>query len=389
MKINLMPHTPFLKNDGTFDLDQALVLSGHIAGVCYSKDGYNVVKNEGIDKTERRINMTLNNDHHSVYEHINVGLELVDIPKLLAMFLNNEKQYTTSEKSLRYTPVEASNEISDLEVELYNKWLKIFEYEITKKYGQNFDQSKIKKLAQENARYMVSVFMPTKMVHTVPLAQLNKIISFMKTSKTSNHQLYTKMQPYFEEFIYLIENLNLLEPSLQTNHKHRSFSLVHTNPVEEYYGTTYSTNYLGSFAELAQAHRHRTISYSIDLSSNPLYYVPEILKQDDKLVSDWFSDISTVADIHPQGELIRINEMGSYEAFIGKCKERLCTHAQLEVNNQTKLTLTKYEQSLIANHHPLAFDIIKYTKGARCTFPDFVCTNKCKFSEGIRLVRSI
>lgn len=389
MKINLMPNTPFLKKDGTFDLDQALVLSGHIAGVCYSKDGYQGVKQESIDKTQRRIDMTLNNDHHSVYEHINIGLELVDIPKKLAMFLNNEKQYVTSEKSLRYTPVESVLNITDEEIFLYNKWLKIIKHEIDKRYGSQLDQSKITKLAQETARNMISVFVPTKMGHTLPLAQLNKDVAFMKKSQNSKHELYIKMQPYFEEFIYLTENLNLLVPSLQSNHKNRSFSLINNNSVEEYFGSTYSINYLGSFAQLGQAQRHRTISYSMDLLTDSLFYIPEIIKQNDKLVCEWLKDMASVAYLHPQGELISINEMGNYETFIGKCKERLCTHAQLEINNQTKETLTKYADALVATNHPLADDITKYTKGARCTFPGFVCTNKCHFSEGIQLTRRV
>lgn len=389
MKINLMPHTPFLKQDGTFNKDQALVLSGHIAGVCYSKDGYQVLKQESIDKTQRRINMTLESDHHSVYEHINIGLELIDIPKILAMFLNNEKQYTTSEKSLRYTPVTECDQISDLEVELYNKWLDIFNLEITKKYGTVFNETKINKLAQENARYMVSVFMPTKMIHTIPFAQLNKIVAFMKKSQASKNEIYIKMQPYFKEFIDLIGQLNLLEPSLQTNQKFRDFSLISNDKVEESFGNTYSTNYLGSFAQFGQVQRHRTINYSFDLLNESLYYVPEILRYDANLVKAWLSDIQSVSLVHPQGELISINEIGTYEAFIGKCKERLCSHAQLEVNNQTKKTLERYAQTLIQNEHPLAIDVNKYMNGARCTFPDFICTDKCHFSEGVKLVRRI
>lgn len=68
------------------------------------KKGLNTYK-MNLKKTNRRINMTLNNGHHSVYDHINVSLNLQNIPKILAMVINNEHQYTTSEKSGRYTPV--------------------------------------------------------------------------------------------------------------------------------------------------------------------------------------------------------------------------------------------------------------------------------------------
>ena len=34
-------------------------------------------------------------------------------------------------------------------------------------------------------------------------------------------------------------------------------------------------------------------------------------------------------------------------------------------------------------------DIKKYTRGARCTFPNFRCPSKCGFKEGIDLSRKI
>jgi hypothetical protein len=96
-----------------------------------------------------------------------------------------------------------------------------------------------------------------------------------------------------------------------------------------------------------------------------------------------------VKDITPQGELVKINEMGKYEDFILKCKERLCSAAQLEIMLQTKKTLLQYQKSLEESNSPLAKDIKKYTNGARCTFPDFNCSSDCKFNEGKLLVRKI
>jgi len=34
-------------------------------------------------------------------------------------------------------------------------------------------------------------------------------------------------------------------------------------------------------------------------------------------------------------------------------------------------------------------DIKKYSHGARCSFPDYVCPADCKFKEGKTLVRKI
>lgn len=118
------------------------------------------------------------------------------------------------------------------------------------------------------------------------------------------------------------------------------------------------------------------------------YYVPPIL-DNVTLVEEWLADMNQVKNVTPQGELVLINEMGKYEDFILKCKERLCTAAQLEIMEQTKYTLIKYKNMLNYYRHPLSKDIEKYTKGARCTFPDFECSQDCKFGEGKRLIRKI
>ena len=51
--------------------------------------------------------------------------------------------------------------------------------------------------------------------------------------------------------------------------------------------------------------------------------------------------------------------------------------------------LKEYKKSLEESGNPLSKDIINYTKGARCTFKDFVCKEKCGFKEGICLSRKI
>ena len=113
MKIAILPNL-YLKENGTFDKDKAFELSGKIAGVCYDKEGFEHLLKEDIENTKKRINNTLNNGHHSVYDHIMINFNIKGIPKILAMVLNNEHQYTTSEKSGRYTNVTYNNSISNL-----------------------------------------------------------------------------------------------------------------------------------------------------------------------------------------------------------------------------------------------------------------------------------
>ena len=47
---------------------------------------------------------------------------------------------------------------------------------------------------------------------------------------------------------------------------------------DEEFGWNYCTNYMASFAELAQAQRHRTLSYEIAVPDNPQFFVPFIIR---------------------------------------------------------------------------------------------------------------
>lgn len=391
MNIKLLPNF-FITDDGKFDMDKALLFSGQIAGVCYDKDGFEHLKNENKDKTLKRVENTLINGHHSVYDHITVNLNLIGIPKILAMVLNNEHQYTTSEKSGRYTNVTYKNDVlSDREVELYNKWFLKFKKIIRDEYPE-FSDFKVKTLSQENARYLITVFMPTEMIYSTSLRQLNYIVSFMDKyiDYNSDDYLKNKLSSYMSEFISLLDGLNLLDDRLRKNDKQRSLLLFNDNIdlLQDSYSHIYSTNYELSFAAFAQAQRHRTIDYQIKRLSEKKFFVPPILLKNNMDHREWLDDISSLADIVPQGEMILVNETGTYDNFILKTKERLCTSAQLEIMKSTKDILLKYKRELEKNNNPLKDDIKKYVKGARCTF-GYCCTQRCNFNSGITLEREI
>lgn len=395
IKVGILPNQ-FLKADGTFDKDEAIMLSGKIAGVCYDKEGFTHLINEPVERTMRRIDMTLNNGHHSVYDHILINFNLQNLPKILAMVLNNEHQYTTSEKSARYTPVvrKDGSIITEDEERLYNKWLNIFKIKIKSQYGYIYSDSKIQKLAQENARYLVTVFMPTQMIYSTSFRQINYIASWMQNyiaTANRDNDFEKKLATYMNEFIEELNNLNVLEDGLLRNEKHRQLSMFGKNldAKEEHFGDVYSTLYKGSLAEYAQAQRHRTLDYQMEFLDKKEYYIPPIIADDQMLVDEWLGDMQIVRGVTPQGELVKISEVGKYEDFILKCKERLCSGAQLEIAEQTRETLLRYKKALEKSGSPLAQDIQKYCHGARCTFPDFDCTSDCKFTEGKKLVRKI
>lgn len=394
MEVKILPNL-FLNEDGTFNKEKALMFCGQIAGVCYDKEGFEHLSKEDSEKTINRINNTLTNGHHSVYDHVLLNFNLIGIPKLLAMVLNNEHQYTTSEKSGRYTNVTYKNDsvLSQKEVELYTKWFERFK-EIIKKEYPDFSSFKIKTLAQENARYLITVFMPTEMIYSTTLRQINYIASFMNKyidmHINSNDYLENKLSCSMQEFIKELERLNVLEDKLMMNDKNRELSLFNNNieTKKEIFSDIYSTNYELSFASFAQAQRHRTINYQIKRMDNKKYFVPPILLKDKEYTEEWIKDITSVSDIIPQGELVLINENGTYDNFILKTKERLCTSAQLEVMISTRNTLLKYKEELKKNNDILKEDIKKYMKGARCTF-GYKCLQKCNFKSGINLERNI
>ena len=77
-------------------------ISGHAAGVCYMPSNFEALFNEPVEKTVKRSESTKARQHHSVFGHAFITLSLEDIPKGLAMILNNEGIYNTSEKSALY-----------------------------------------------------------------------------------------------------------------------------------------------------------------------------------------------------------------------------------------------------------------------------------------------
>lgn len=396
IEIGILPNY-FLKQDGTFDSKKAIELSGKIAGVCYDKEGFLHLENESLEKTLKRVDLTLNNGHHSVYDHILISFNIQNLPKILAMVLNNEHQYTTSEKSARYTPIarQIGSIITEDEERLYNKWIEIFKIKIKENYGQIFSDSKIQKLAQENARYLVTVFMPTQMIYSTSLRQINYIASWMldyinRHSANANN-FESKLIVSMTEFINELDNLNVLIPQLMRNEKHRTLSMFGKDleKREEHFGDVYSTIYKGSFAQYAQAQRHRTLDYQLEMLDEKEYFVPPIIADDKILTDEWLADMSVVKDVTPQGELVLISEVGKYDDFILKCKERLCSSAQLEIMLKTRETLLKYKRVLEESNSHLVNDIKNYTYGARCTFYDFNCSSDCGFDEGKKMTRKI
>ena len=309
-----------------------------------------------------------------------------NVPKLFAMVLNNEHVYVTSEKSARYTKMV----LSEKEQALYDKWLAIFEKKIRERYPETsgfMSDTKVKKLAQENARYLISVKTPTTLVHTLSYRQLNYLCKWMKDELEKTKSPYTPIFDSFNAFINFAKEQNLLDERLMDDGKFRSLGLYNLGANKnEIFDTVYSVNYDASLAYLAQNQRHRTISSEI-IGETDKFFTPKILLSDNPLTEEWQGDMKKVKDNLPQGSLVKINERGTLEHFILKLKERLCSCAQLEINDKTKELLTRYIKE--TPDIQIAQMLKEYTNGSRCTFPDFKCKSPCSFPDGIKGEREI
>ena len=368
--------------------EEAKDFSGKSAGICYLPDTVETLFSELPEKTQRRANGNLESGHHSVFGHAHYNLILEGIPKILAMILNNEKIYNTSEKSARYTKMEPSEE----EKVLYEKWIEKYKKVIREEYPvekyPKFDDKKVQKLAQENARYLISVFTPaTIMEYTVSFEQLNFIISwfedYIKNEPETDFSIQLKKA--MKEFLEALPDVKV--EKLNPRVKGTTLSLFAKRDRKEEFGENYCTTYLASFAQLAQAQRHRTLAYEMTLLENPQYYVPRIIRGTE-LEKEWLEDISSLEKYYPQGMLVKVNERGTVENFVLKCTERLCGAAQLEIMEQTVETMNKYLEAVKGNTTIESY-LLPYSKGARCTFPKWKCNSPCIFGGKNAMTRKV
>lgn len=364
------------KPGSNLEINEALLFGGRAAGICYLPLDLSTLLEEPIEDTEKRAAGTLRSGHHSVFDHVHYVLLVEGIPKILAMILNNEKAYATSEKSARYTQMQPS----PAEQKLYDEWLLIFESLIAVEYP-DLSETQVHKLAQENARCVISVFTPTTMAHTATLRQWNYIIHwcdrFLRTEPTN--KFFATLRPFVRDFIDKISFLRV--DGLNDEAKNGDLSLFDSRSSrQEYFGEVYCTTYMGSFAQLAQAHRHRTLDYRMRLPEASSFYVPPIIANDADMVTDWLRDIKSVERFYPQGMLVSITERGTYESFILKTKERLCSLAQLEVSRQTWSTLQLYLESVKGSDEELYQILASYNAQSRCG-AGFKCPKPCKWGN--------
>jgi hypothetical protein len=247
------------------------------------------------------------------------------------------------------------------------------------------------KAAQENARYVLSVFTKsTTMGYSTSLRQWNYIydwcITYMNQYKKIGNDLvyktYVCKATYFEEQLYydfltlskfIRENLYIEElrdtkdrcfdflagyadikhPMAQYNFEafepknktDKFYCTDNVHSVDDNLGVVYNISYLASFVQIAQAERHRTLKYYMLANFNKdcivNYFVPPMIRNT-SLEKEWLDDLESIEDVIPQARMIGVVETGHISDFILKCKERLCGRAQWEIMHQTKLTAQRF-----------------------------------------------
>ena len=466
------------------------IFSGKNAGICYMDDSYYNTNVTDPEKALKRFVNVINNGHHSIADHVRVEVLFEGVSKMLAIVLNSLQDYATSEKSGRYTTMTGN---SKKECELYDKWNKIFEKRILELYPAINDEVLIgkckkkfsdfnsdikngelvgisdevytyfknniitdntlpsKKMAQENARYVLSVFTySTTFGYSTSIRQWNYIYDWCMKYCNQYHpnldENYAKVlaggagdvkiiskktgveASYFETRLYydLLTLANYIKdtlyiPELRDN-KNRCFEFLvqyagnGEHPISSYdlscfnlgsytsdtfssddkLDLSYNVSYKASFVQIAQAERHRTLKYYMICNFEVPqldFFVPPIIRGT-QYEDIWLSDLKSIADIIPQATKVCIVEMGSISDFLLKCEERLCGRVQWEVMNQTRITAQRFiddaNSGKITNKACLAY-IDKFSDGkyplTKCQMID--CKESCMHGVKFALNRLI
>lgn len=400
----------------TYDAYFNRIVAGLMGSTCYMKDTFDDLEKKRITDIRAIAKIVENNGHHSTFGHSHMTLEITGIPKLLAMILNNEQEYNTSEKSARYTQMD---DIAADESELFHKWKDILEKKISLKYGMSqpfFDAKGVKtgKLAQENARYMISSYTPTNMVYTTSFRQFNYICHWFEDvlEDPRANEIYRTLQPQMEEFVEWFKENGLYSEALSDG-KNRKLSFFGEPLVKETRNSdVFAIKNDLSVAALAQSHRHRTNHHHISeiefFNKERQYFVPPIIKGTD-LEPKWLADIKSVEKALPQGTLLPVVEEGKTSNFLMKAYERVCVLAQKEIRDMTQAQCKQFAKALEQEIEELKEGMFtkdatmlrillekkahveqmlqkfkRMSQTARCT-AGYMCTNPCKFGDGVSL----
>ncbi len=394
MKISLIGITEsILPNEGNV-VDTPYEFCAKTMATCVSNDPIKQMTTELPEATQKRLERTLKERHHSGYDMFNLVFEFDDISKIFCMYLNNLHTYATEETSGRHK-----------ELTLTPKEKAVFDYFYDKFYNHvelknpNMPTRQKKQIALENARYIAGVDAKTNITHSVSLRQINYIYNWAQDLiNKPEHNMYEKLVlPDMKEFCKKLEDITILgEPILNpllTDPYKREFNLFGDNKIRpEHFGTTYEVNYKASAVAVAQLQRHRPTYLKLGIPEEAEYYTPQIVTEMG-IQDEWHEKIKSLNNV-PQARLFNVNESGQLldiqqngttgagGAYIMKMKERCCDYAQEETRIITKEVANKIFEGLKEYDAELANELINRYGGDknRRDFPDYkcICSHPCK-----------
>lgn len=366
-------------------LEDTLNYLGKQAGVCYLSEPYANMEHK-VQKNIKRCKQALALGHHSIAEHLHVTLLLEDIPKYLAMWLNTQGVYSTSEKSGRYTDI--SQGLSLTEAALYKKWVEILKPEIKRKYTQ-LNEAEVARHAMENGRYMLSMYIPTTMVYTTNMRQWGYICRRLErllqqpTVLPEEAEAAELLLKKLKE-VQILDCLQLQElyPRPLMRQELKRVTEIPCNYCAE--SNNYTAGYTASTVAVAQLIRHRTVKYTMGIIPNA-YYTPPIVQSMGK-ESEWLKDIATVDS--PQGQLWLVREQGNLFALREKARERLCGRAQLEVYRITKDTIEQVvsETEVKTEEQKKLAALVSGTGVAKLKCEIYPCMQGCSLQDKNRII---
>lgn len=405
-----------------FISEEMTIFSGRAAGICYAPEDYLDNAIHDSLKAKNRAVFNAKSGHYSVYEHGHVSF-IIQCSKAIAMVLNSTRLYATSEKSARYTFMKAE---TDLENQMYQKWKEIFIKLISAYYDNILAEKDIEKLAMENARYMISVFTNTTMEFTVPFGRAilltgwldqfaNNIEAVFNDNVAATHAedvimntvYYARLAKECRELAESMRESLAIDKYNPILKDHKGMGIDFLSRINEvrvagnigvpevnvansykkdYYGNVYVSNYVASFASVAQIQRHRTLQVEVNLGKKLECYIPDIIKST-PYEAEWIKDFTNLVanGVCPQGTLLNVTESGRFEDFVLKCKERLCTRAQYETMRITQQQVQEFNMvpaiNLSAVNRAVLATMIAPDGSTlnRCRFSGYCCKEPCKF----------
>jgi len=426
MIVKLSKEQYLIDESGRFNQKEALKIAGLKAAVCFKPGKFapwDIRDAENEETLVRRGIDTVISEHATPAQQASVSLELYQVPKIVCMYLNNLGMQAADERSLRYTEVKPSEElneyISQEEIDIYCKWLNKLQEVLWKDYenffmmtnGGNEKKAKlaVKKIAQENARSFLSIFMPTSLTYTSNFSELNKLaLQIEKTCNAENNtELEQLAQPYLEELLSHLKDLKVIltnedvwniQPSYaeKNNIPHNDHILgkdgknldlnLFSNKnkfsgivMPDEFGVSFHATRPISFAGFAQLQRHRTLDTELKVPNSFSFYVPEFIKIYPEVVEEWMKDAEIVSDIcYPQGQMILVSMEGTLKKLVNYVGgERACTRAQHEIAVFYLELLKDYYDALKEENSELASLLEPYVGKYRCLSKNYKCPSPC------------